>query len=497
MVKRKRVAVIGAGLGGLSAAIRLAVNGFDVDLYEQGDKAGGKANQISLNGFRFDTGPSLLTMPFVIKELFEYSGERIEDYLELIPLRNLCKYFYPDKTIINAYADVGKFAEEISTKTIDAAQSVKQYLKYAEKIYELTAELFLFSDFSDRQNFYKPEALKTLFQINKIDPFRTMHQANKSFFKDPKTIQLFDRYATYNGSNPYKAPATLNIIQHVEYNLGGFILKQGVYSLVEALYNLAKKKGVKFFFNSKVTQILQDNFSVKGLLVNRNGIHEKKEYDVVIANADVNYTYKNLLNNSDTKSAKRYSKLEPSSSAMVFYWGVKGRNENLDVHNILFSKDYKKEFIDLFEKQVCPEDPTVYIYISSKFNISDAPEDHENWYVMINAPYIQNQNWNEELQKSRNNIIKKINEILGIDVETKIIFEKVLTPEMIEQSTSSFRGSLYGISSNGKSAAFVRQKIKSKEYNGLYFCGGSAHPGGGIPLVILSGKLAAEAVMKS
>lgn len=497
MAKRKRIAVIGAGLGGLSAAIRLAKQGYEVDLIEQAEKPGGKANEINEKGFRFDTGPSLLTMPFVIKELFEYSGEKIENHLDVIPLDNLCKYFYPDGTILNAYSDVDKFAEEVSTKTKDAAQSVKSYLKYAEKIYELTADLFLFSDFSDVKNFYKPGALKTLFQINKIDPFRSMHKANKSFFKDPKTIQLFDRYATYNGSNPFSAPATLNIIQHVEYNLGAFILKKGVYSLVESLYRIAKNKGVNFFFNSKVTQIIHDNYVIKGLLVNRNGIHEKKNYEVIITNADVNYTYNNLLKDSSSKSANRYSKLEPSSSALVFYWGVKGEHDNLEVHNILFSADYRNEFKDLFERSICPDDPTVYIYISSKFNSSDAPGGHENWYVMINAPYIKNQNWKLEIEKSRNNIVKKINDTLGIDIQSKIVFEKVLTPEMIEDKTSSFRGSLYGISSNGKSAAFVRQKIRSKEYSGLYFCGGSAHPGGGIPLVILSGKLAAEAIINS
>lgn len=497
MAKRKRVAVIGAGLGGLSAAIRLAANGYKVDLFEQNHKAGGKANEINEKGFRFDTGPSLLTMPFVIKELFENSGEKIEHHLELILLKNLCKYFYPDGTILNAYADTDKFAEEVSLNTLDSAQSVKQYLKYAEKIYDLTAGLFLFSDFSDRQNFYKPEALKTLFQINKIDPFRSMHKANKSFFKDSKTIQLFDRYATYNGSNPYKAPATLNIIQHVEYNLGGFILKGGVYSLVRALFQVAKKKGVNFFFNSKVSQILHDNSVVKGLFVNKNGIYEKKDYEVVITNADVNYTYKNLLNDTNSRPAKRYSKLEPSSSALVFYWGVKGKHNDLEIHNILFSENYRNEFKELFEKNICPEDPTVYIYISSKFNIDDAPVDHENWYVMINAPYVRNQNWELESEKSRKNIIKKINDMLGIDIENKIVFEKVLTPEMIEETTSSLKGSLYGISSNGKSAAFVRQKVRSKEYKGLYFCGGSVHPGGGIPLVILSGKLAAEAIIKS
>lgn len=497
MAKKRKIAVIGSGLGGLSAAVRLAGSGYQVDLYEQNSKPGGKANQISENGFRFDTGPSLLTMPFVIRELFENVAENIEDYLKVIPLSNLCKYFYDDGTVINAYADTEKFAREISDKTSDTAESVKKYLKYSEKIYRLTADLFLFQDFSDRKNFLTKKALKTLLNINSIDPFRTMHKANRAFFRDNKTVQLFDRYATYNGSNPYKAPATLNIIQHVEYNLGGYILSGGIYSLVTALYQLARKKGVVFFFDSRVTQIHHDDFSVTGITINRNGIVEKKNYDTIVSNADANYTYKQLLKDTFTPSAKRYSKLEPSTSALVFYWGVQGNHKDLEIHNILFSSAYKKEFADLFDRKVCPDDPTVYIYISSRFKEDDAPAGHENWFVMINAPYIENQNWEREIEKSRRNIFEKIKNRLDINIENKIVFEKILTPGMIEKETGSTLGSLYGISSNGKSAAFVRQKNRSKEYSGLYFCGGSSHPGGGIPLVILSGKMAAESIINS
>lgn len=497
MSKKRKIAVIGAGLGGLSAAIRLAGSGYQVDLYEQNSNPGGKANQISENGFRFDTGPSLLTMPFVIKELFESVSENIGDYLKLIPLSNLCKYFYDDGTVINAYADIEKFAREISNKTNDTAGSVKKYLKYSEKIYQLTADLFLFNDFSNRKNFLTKKALKTLININSIDPFRTMHKANRAFFKDKKTVQLFDRYATYNGSNPYKAPATLNIIQHVEYNLGGYILSGGIYSLVSALYQLARKKGVNFFFDSRVTQIHHDDFSITGITINRNGIVEKRNYDTIVSNADANHTYKQLLKDTFTHSAKRYAGLEPSTSALVFYWGVKGNHKDLEIHNILFSSGYKKEFSDLFDRKICPDDPTVYIYISSRFKEDDAPTGHENWFVMINAPYIGNQNWEREIEKSRKNIFEKIKNRLDINIENKIVFEKILTPGMIEKQTGSTLGSLYGISSNGKSAAFVRQKNRSKEYSGLYFCGGSSHPGGGIPLVILSGKMAAESIFNS
>ncbi|MFA7288581.1 MAG: 1-hydroxycarotenoid 3,4-desaturase CrtD [Melioribacteraceae bacterium] len=489
----KKGAIIGSGLGGLSAAIRLANSGYQIDVYESNSSAGGKANQFVLDGFRFDLGPSLLTMPFVIQNLFDDVNEKLEDYIELQKLDIICKYYYSDGTIINVYPDGEKTAIEIAKKTYDSRMSVTNYLKYCEKIYDLTSELFLFKDFSDPRTFLNFKALKTLLQIHRIDAFRSMHQANSSYFHDPKTIQLFDRYATYNGSNPYKAPATLNIIQHVEIGLGGFIPEGGIYSISKALHNLAIKKGVNFHFNSKVEKIISEKNSVNGIRVNENDL----EYDFVVSNADVNKTYKDLLENEKLKSAVKYSKLTPSSSALVFYWGVKMDSSNLEIHNVLFAENYKKEFYQLFEEKRCPEDPTIYIYISSKYNKADAPDGYENWYVMINAPCIEGQNWDEEIEAAKINTLNKIKSILGIDLSNKIVTEKIVSPEEIEKLTGSEKGSLYGISSNSRNAAFSRQSNKSKELEHLYFCGGSAHPGGGIPLVILSGKIAAESIIKT
>ncbi|KUO63733.1 hypothetical protein APF79_00565 [bacterium BRH_c32] len=489
----KKGAIIGSGLGGLSAAIRLAHLGYQIDLFESNFDAGGKANQFIIDDFRFDLGPSLLTMPFVIKDLFADVDENLEEFLTLRKLDVICKYLYSDGTTINIYPDREKTANEIAKKTFDSKKSVIKYLKYCEKIYDLTAELFLFKDFSDPKTFLNLKALKTLMQVYKIDPFRTMHEANSNFFNDPKTVQLFDRYATYNGSNPYKAPATLNIIQHVEIGLGGYIPEGGIYSISKALYNLALKKGVNFHFDSKVEKILTDNNSVKGISVNGKDL----KYDFVLSNADVNKTYKEQLKEKKLKSAEKYSKLNPSSSALVFYWGVKIEENDLEIHNILFSENYQKEFLQLFEEKICPDNPTIYIYISSKYNRSDAPTGYENWYVMINAPYIDGQNWDDEIKRAKENILNKIKSILGIDLNNKIVTEKILSPLEIESITGSEKGSLYGISSNSRNAAFSRQTNKSKELDHLYFCGGSAHPGGGIPLVILSGKIASESIIKS
>ena len=489
---KKRAAVIGSGLGGLSAAIRLASKGFGVDVYETNSGPGGKAQSFNEAGFRFDTGPSLITMPFIIKELFDYANDDFNSYITFEKLEILCRYFYPDGTIINAYSDTAKFACEIESITTDTAETLFKYLYHCKKIYELTSGIFLFSSLHEISSYLNLKALKTLLQIFSIDPFRTMNRANTSYFKDEKLIQLFNRYATYNGSNPFQAPATLNIIPHVEYNLGGYVIKGGVYNLTLALYKLALNKGIEFHFDSRVEKIEIENGRVRSIETAR----EKKEFDIIISNADVYNTYKYLLNDVHSSHAKRYMNLEPSSSALVFYWGIKSITDSLEIHNILFSGNYKKEFEELFGRKTIPDDPTVYIYISSRFNPADAPKGFENWFVMINAPYENGQDWEREIVRARAVIINKIKKTLGIDIEKLIAYEKILTPIELEKQTGSFKGSIYGISSNSRKAAFLRHPNRSIRYRGLYFCGGSAHPGGGIPLVILSGKIASELVLK-
>ena len=489
---KKRIAVIGAGLGGLSAAIRLAITGFDVDVFEQNDDAGGKAGSLVLNGFRFDTGPSLLTMPNVLKELFNECGENLQDYIHLKKLDVICKYFYTDGTIINAFADVNSFGKEIERSTQDNHKNLKNYFSYCKTIYDLTAELFLYKSPQQASTYLSMKAASTLFQIKSIDPFRTVHQANSLFFRDKRIVQLFDRYSTYNGSNPYLAPATLNIIPHVEYSMGSYILQDGIFSISKALKQLAEKKGVNFYFNSMVEKIEVKNNSVKGIVLEGKSY----SYDVVLSNTDVLTAYRILIDVNSKKVIDKLSKHDLSTSALVFYWGIKGRHDNLEIHNILFSLDYKNEFDDLFTNKVIHDDPTVYIYISSKYKPSDAPKDCENWFVMINTPPNINQNWDEEVKRFRNIIIKKIKRVLSIDVEGNIIGEKILTPVDLEKRTGSYRGSIYGISSNDRFAAFLRHPNFSKDISGLYFCGGSVHPGGGIPLVILSGKIASDTIKK-
>lgn len=489
----KKVAVIGGGIGGLSAAIRLANSGYEVELFEKNSTLGGKANFIQEEGFRFDTGPSLVTMPFVIEELFESTGEKMSDYFTFKQLDLLCRYFYSDGTILNAYHDKDKFYNEIENKTKDKRESLIKFYNYCSDIYKYTSDTFLFNDNISFKYLFNKSSLIALLNIRKIDLLRTMNEAVRSFFTDEKLVQMFNRYATYNGSNPYQIPATFNIITHVENSIGGGYIEGGMYKLVSSLEKLAKKKGVKIYTDSTVEKINYSSAKISGIKVNGKEIL----FDIVVSNSDVLNTYDNLLQNSDFKNAKKYKQLEPSTSAIVFYWGVKKSTNVPDVHNILFADDYKKEFDYLSNKKICSDDMTIYIYISSKFSNDDAPEGFENWFVMVNAPYDNGQNWNDEVTKVRANIIGKINTVFKINFEEKIVFERTMTPEDIMQKTSSTNGSIYGISSNDKMAAFFRQTNKSKDIEGLYFCGGSAHPGGGIPLVILSGKKAADSILQN
>ncbi len=489
---KNKIGVIGAGLGGLSAAIRLANKGFEVDIYEQNSLPGGKAGEIKEQGFRFDTGPSLLTMPYVIKDLFEECGLNIDDYIKIKRLDIICKYFYSDNTTIVANSKLEKFANEIELKTSDTSTALFKFLNYCNNIYDLAGDLFLTKDPRSLSTYLNSKALKTLLNIKKLDPFRTINEANSSFFKDKKLVQLFNRYATYNGSNPYLAPATLNIIPHVEYNQGSFIPEGGIYSVSKALEKLAVQKGVNIFTNHKVEEIIIDDNEANALRIK----NDVKYYDKIISNVDVNFTFKHLIKSFNSKEAERYTKEEPSFSGLVFYWGINKIFPELETHNILFSDNYKNEFNDLFSNKTIHNDPTVYIYISSKLNAVDAPMGKENWFIMVNAPHIHNQNWDDEISRARFNIIKKINNFLNTNIEQHIEFEKIMSPLDIQNKTGSYLGSIYGISSNNKFAAFMRQSNKSKTVKNLYFCGGSAHPGGGIPLVILSGKIVSDIILK-
>lgn len=486
MPKPKAI-IIGAGIAGIAAAIRMSVKGYQVEVFEANDAPGGKLAEINLQDFRFDAGPSLFTMPQYVDELFKLAGKNPQDYFEYEKLDEVCRYFYEDGLQLIAHADLDKFANEIDQKTRSSAKETHHFIKKSQTIYEVTNQVFLQRSLHKIKSYLHWDTLKSVFRFGKIDAFRTQAKANQHFFKDERIAQLFNRYATYNGSNPYQAPATLNVIPHFEYHFGAYLPKKGMFSITTSLFKLAQDLGVKFHFNAKVKEII---YQAEGKTSEVTGIKCKNQFhkaEVIISNLDIWFTYRNLLKN--LKAPEKLLAQQRSSSALIFYWGVKGTYPQLGLHNILFAKDYKAEFDGIWKDKTIDQDPTIYINITSKHIKRDAPADSENWFVMINVPANEGQNWDELISLARKNILKKISGILKIDLTENIICEQILDPRSIETKTGSFQGSLYGNSSNSQFAAFLRHPNFSSKIKGLYFCGGSVHPGGGIPLALLSAKI--------
>jgi phytoene desaturase len=480
--------VIGAGIAGIASALRLRAVGIEVNVFEANDYPGGKLHAFDLEGYRFDAGPSLFTMPELVTELFQLFGESSADYFEYSRKESVCNYFWEDGIRFNVNSDRETFAKEAAAKFGIEAETLLAYLKKSQKKYELTSPLFLEKSLHKVSTYLSKDTLKALLQMSDMGIFTNLNSLNQSEIKEPHLVQLFNRYATYNGSSPYRTPGIMSMIPHLELYLGTYFPKNGMHSITMSLYQLAVKQGVQFNFNHKVERIIVKNNQTIGVHANQKDFFA----DNIISNMDIFSTYKKLLPNES--HPKRTLSQERSSSAVIFYWGIKKIFPELDLHNIFFSGNYSEEFAHIFDHKTLFDDPTIYINITSKDNSSDAPAGCENWFVMINAPGDYGQNWEALVTQARKNIIKKLNRLLGVNLESLIEVEDVLTPPQIESRTSSYRGALYGAASNSKFAAFLRHPNFSNQLKNLYFVGGSVHPGGGIPLCLLSAKITSELI---
>lgn len=484
----KKIGIIGGGIGGLTGAIYLAKAGYQVTLYEKNKSLGGKMNTLRLGKYRFDTGPTLITMPQIPEEIFNRCDTRLSDHLKLVAIDPLCRYFFSD-AILDAHADFCAMKHAVRYFNPDEVGGLDRFFKYTQRIYKRAAEIFLNTPIHELSKVMRLKYWPSFFMLYQIDPFRTMHDAVSTYFKDPRLIQLFDRYATYNGSNPFQAPATLNIIPYVEYKQGGYYIQGGLYRLVQVLERLAQDLGVEIRTQSCVQKILHSDGRVTGVQT------EKEVYPVeaVLCNMDVVETFSRLIRDFPAVTNK-LNAMEPSLSGVVFYWGIQIQSEQLAHHNILFSDDYYREFQQIFQHEI-PDDPTIYISISSKTDPRNAPNGCENWFVFINTPYHNHQKWEPIISVLRKKIFDKLKKI-DIHIENHIEVEQTRTPKDFYQLFNSNRGSIYGLSSNNPSSAFRRPANRNRILNGLYFAGGSAHPGGGVPLCMRSGKLAANLMIE-
>lgn len=486
----EKVVIIGAGVAGLAAACRLQVLGIPVKVLEANSYPGGKLTQFQNHGFRFDAGPSLFTLPHLLDDVFLHAGKNPRHYYSYQPLDTTCHYFYEDGTRIKAYAKPEKLLPELHKKLGVAPEIIQRYLSKSKYTYDVAASIFLENSLHKLKTWTKREVIQALPAIFSLGIFETMHKRNARCLQEPRLTQLFDRYATYNGSNPYQAPGILTSIPHLEFNLGTYFPEGGMHTITEALYKLATDLGVTFQFNSRVDEIVVERGFTKGVRVGQQFIPST----AVVSNMDVRPTYQKLLPTQPTP--KRILTQERSSSALIFYWGINRPFPELDLHNIFFAENYEEEFHCLFKKSTLHSDPTIYINITSKYCTTDAPPGCENWFVMINAPANNGQPWETMISQARANIIKKLNRLLTTNLENHLVTEDILNPVLIEQKTSSYQGSLYGTSSNSKMAAFLRHPNFSGSIKNLFFCGGSVHPGGGIPLCLQSARITSNLMVE-
>lgn len=486
----QRVAVIGGGVAGLAAAARLAAQGYRVDLLEAASEPGGKMRDYQAEGFRFDGGPSLFTLPEVMEQLFADCGKKMSDYVTYDRLELVTRYFYPDGTQVNAWSSPERLASELELKIGEPAAQVLAFLERAAYMYRITASVFIERSLHDWRNLLRLSTFLRLFAIPRLGIFTSMYHFQKRWLRHERSLQLFGRFATYNGSDPYRAPGTLSMIAHVEQERGAFYPHGGMVALRDALHQLAIDLGVHIRVNTRADRFWIHEKRLKGLLLGA----EREIYPIVVCANDILQVQRQQMPRK--YSLKRFLSQELSTSAVVFHWAVRGSFPQLDLHNVFFSTHYRREFQHLQRGEI-DFDPTWYVYISSKKNPADAPSGFENWFVMANVPAQRDLPWEALVERLREEAFDRLSKALGIDLKSLVNEQRVITPLEMERATGAVGGALYGPASNSRWSAFLRQANRDQRIKGLFYCGGTVHPGGGIPLCLHSAAITADLVARA
>ncbi len=480
-MKSKRAIIIGGGLGGLALALRLAARDWQVTVCEQGGGWGGKMNVWEAEGFRFDTGPSLITMPWVFEELFQVVGERLEDWVELLPMRPLAEYVYADGTRFCYSSSLPKWLTTLRRIAPDDEDGFFRFMELGARLFELSNATFF------RQSpwgFTPPEA--SALTLLKAMPLRygwgNYHDTVAAHFKSRYLIQLFDRYPTYVGSSPYRTPATLMVIPYIEHAFGGWYVKGGLYRIVESLVALAKRAGVTLEVNARVERIEHCDRRVGGV---RLADGRRLKAEVVVMNGDASVA-------SQLLGEPPPAELLPSGrslSGVVFLLGCRRRLPQLGHHTVYFSNDYEREFSQLFDERRFPEDPTVYVSAPSRTDRTLVEGEGETLFVMANAP-ANDAEWSEaQIAEVRQRIFARLEQSGFPDLQGDIAVSDVWTPTRMASRYAMPGGAIYGTHSHGWGNAFFRPPNEDRRYQGLYFVGGSTHPGGGTPTVLMSAAI--------
>ena len=518
----KRAIVIGGGVGGLAAAVRLAASGVAVTLLEKNARVGGKLNlweaphpgRPNDRPFRFDTGPSLLTLPLVFADLFHAAGRDVRDYLKIVKLDPIARFVWPDGQTFTLHSDPATQEAEVQKLAPADLAGWRKLHDRGGHIWDLAGEMFLSQ--SPEQAMRRREGeppwkglalLTTPLRIGMFSKFSTLIDRH---VKSQRLREVLYQYATYSGASPFRAPATLAVIPYVERHFGGWYVQGGLYRLAEALAAVAGELGVDVRLNTPAQKIIvaraprpcSKELTITGVKLTTGEILPA---DAVISNADVVTTYRHLIDPAHRPgfTDAKLNKLEPGGSGMVLLLGVEGTYPHLAHHTKVMPADYTSDLTAMFETRTLPADPCVYVCASGRTDPTQAPEGCENLFVLASAPPLDPAgsaraiDWAAEGPRYRNLLVGLLESRGGLaELSRRIVVEKWFTPVDLEREYGANAGSIYGISGNGVRQAFLRPPNRDRAVAGLYFAGGATHPGGGLPLVALSGKIAAELALE-
>ncbi len=476
MTAGRRVVIVGSGVGGLAASIRLRALGHHVTIFERNDVVGGKLATYVRDGYAFDIGPSLVTLPYLFDEVFRAAGTTLDEQLELVRLDPQFGYRWSDGSSLIVPDGADDTAAAFDEFAPGSGGQWRAFDARGGRIWDVAERTFFAGPMANP--WALAQRMRSPFDLAAIDPMRTLHRSAESFFDDSRLVQWADRYATYSGSSPYAAPATLACIPHIEARFGCWYPIGGLDALRAAFERVARETGVEIHTGVDVARIVAaPGGAVSGVEFADGSVEDA---DIVIANTDAEHLYADLLPDAD--ALKRVRRAKRSTSGFVLCVGARGLTPQLQHHNIWFSESYRAEY-DQLDAGALADDPTIYACVSSVTDPSQAPDGCENWFLLVNTP----PNIDVDADAYGDLVLGRLAD-RGVDLGLRLEFRHTMTPLDIERRYRSPGGAIYGTSSNGKRAAFVRPANRGAR-PGLYLVGGSSHPGGGLPLVTTSAKI--------
>jgi phytoene desaturase len=483
--------VIGAGIGGIAAAGRLARAGYRVTVLEKSSRPGGRTNIVDQEGFHFDTGPTLFLMPESFIQTYAALGERMEDHLDLIRLDPTYRVHFHDDSTIDLTGDLVGMRQQLDTIEPGSFEAYLRFLSEGYRHYYVSLDRFVGRNFKSLLEYFSIGNLPLLIQLKALK----YHYSNvSSYFEHPKLQAAFSFQNMYLGVSPYEALATYSLLQFTELAEGIWFPRGGMYRVIESLANIAEGLGVEFRYSTPVTSIEVDGSRATGVIL-KGG--ERLTADVIVANADLPYVYRDLL--PDDGKASRMDKMKYTSSALMFYWGVKGELDALLPHNVFLAEHrYRESFDRIFKDLTLPDEPSLYIHIPSKIDPTFAPPGHHCLTALVPVGHMndkQPQDWVALKDKARTAVLDCLSRIGLNDISDRIVTEATIGPPDY-RDMNLVKGSAFGLSHNFMQVGYLRPQNRHTRYQNLYFAGASTHPGTGLPIVLLAARLAVERILQ-